>query len=251
MNWYKLSQAAFQTFNLENEITQSFLNHYNNYLNLHKNNPDLQTVFNQKQSLYIGSTNISNAIQPIIQHYGKPQSTIPNNINFVIMSRSHPKAKNHSAFFLVDKNDFIIGKILNNITKIDNLENFTYDIQHELQHFLKSLYEGQSSSNSPNQYLEDPWEIQSYSHNIAKKAIDDISEIYSFRLEHATKENIPNIKAKLISSKDTLTSKFLVPELKKFIDRAGQKINEDSRKQYYIATIKNFNKLFDQFVNSI
>lgn len=252
MNWYKLSQAAFQTFNIENKITESFVQAYNNYIQLHKDNPEFQHVFEQKKSLYIGSMDISQLIQPIIQQYGKPKTDIPKTINFFVMSRKHPQAKKHNAFFLVNEGDFIMGKILDQVTQFENPEEFTYSIQHELQHFLKSLYSGQTSSpEKEGKYLSDSWEIQSYALIIAQKAMDDIKELYSFRLELAKPENIPNIKAKISSSKDELTSKFLLPELKKFIDRAGQKIDEEARKQYYLSTVKNFNKLFDQFVSKI
>jgi len=259
MNWYKTAQASFQTFGIEDKIAQSFVRHYSEFLN-GQDIPTLQREFDQKKSIHIGSANVSKAIQPIIEHYGEPQTPIPTKLNFVLLNRTHPSAGNDSAFFLVHKGAFIIGKILDKITDFKDLDNFTYSIQHEFQHFLRSLYVGKTvpdyaknlkEERSPKAYWEDPWEIQSHSSNIAQKAMDDIKGLYSFRIKNTTPENIPAIKDKIANSKNALVSKFVLAELKKLFEKCEVNLSTEIRKKYYMATIKNFGRLFDQFINKL
>lgn len=145
MNWYKKAQASFQTFGIEDKITKSFINAYQIFIQYNKNK-NLEASFQKQKSMHIGTLYVTDIMQPIIEHYGQPKTPLPHYIEFFVMSRKHPSASKHTgAFFMIWKGDFVIGKILDQITEFKNIEEFTYSIQHELQHFLKSIYEGKES----------------------------------------------------------------------------------------------------------
>lgn len=262
MNWYKKANAPFQTFNIENKITEAFINAYNLFIQKNKNSNKL----NEYKTIHIGSIH-TNILKPIIDHYGQPKTPMPEYIDFFLMNKNHPMSnkneqnkQNESAFFMIWEGRFIIGKKMDDITDFKNSEDFKYSIQHELQHFLKAIYEGKESpeytkipkkQRTKEEYFGDPWEIQSYSQTIAKKAMDDIKDLYSFRTQNTPQQNIPNIKTKITNSKDMLINKFLLMELRNFFDKSKANLNPDARKQYYLSTMKIFNRLFQQFVSEL
>jgi hypothetical protein len=63
-------------------------------------------------------------------------------------------------------------------------------------------------------------------------------------------QNSKSVLASLNSSRNSLISKYLNMKLQKFMRAIEKKtnVNEDTKRKYYEATIKNFNRFLDKWV---
>lgn len=264
-SWYKKAQAMFETFGLDEKIVNSFSRHFNDYIK-QQGIKKAQKELNSNTAIVLGYAIITESLKPIIEKYGVTKA-LPKRIAFVIVNNknklvSQTPEKTTKAFFDMDEYNFIIGMVLDNLNDFYKQNEWKYYISHEIQHFIKSLYEGKGNldtyhkhmEKSPEthleQYFSNPWEIQSYSLDIAKKAVDLIKDLFTIRTRNMTPQNSKNILLSLNSSRNSLISKYLNAELKNFIKDVGKKtnVNEDTRRKYYEATIKNFNRFLDKWV---
>lgn len=257
MNWYKKSQAMFDTFNMEYKIVNSFNEHLNKKIKEY-GIQYLQKYLNKNKELYTGSSNISEAMQPITNKYGKPRNPIPKQIDFFVLTSNAPNITPETkAKFEMYNNRFIIAIILNNLNNFDK-NTIKYSIIHELQHFLKTLYEGiklQYEDKEKVNFARDLFsnqEIQAYSTSLARKTIDFIKDMFKIRTQNMTPQQSNHILNTLNTQRNQIISKYLNQNLKNFISKIEDKIKEplkdNIKRQYYEATIKNFNKLFDRFI---
>jgi hypothetical protein len=265
MNWYKKAQTMFETFGLDEKIVNSFSRHFNDYIK-QQGIKKAQKSLDSNTFIILGNAMITESLKPIIEKYGVTKA-LPKRIAFVIVNNKselidQTQKKTIKAFFNIDEQNFIIGRVLNNLNDFYKENEWKYHIGHEIQHFIKSLYEGKGTidpyyrhmEKSPNahseQYFSNPWEIQSHSLEIAKKAIDLIKDLFAIRTRNMTPQDSKNILASLNSSRNSLISKYLNTELKNFIKDVGKKtnVNEDTRRKYYEATIKNFNRFLDKWI---
>jgi len=261
MKIYRLSDAMFNTFNLENYTFNSFQKHHQNFIK--KYGPkNAQKLLNTNNIINIGYAKITPYLQKIFEKYGQPKS-ISTTIYFYIINHEHPwgknkpDVKNPKAFFIY-QNHFIIGLITNNINNIQfNSETLSL-ISHEIQHFLRKLYNPkENKSNQP--YWQQSSEIQAYCYQIAKSTAEDLKELYQFKINLLIKnKNLNKLKsfiAFLNNPNTTTQQKIIIQEIKNFIAHLEQqqniKINEESKKIYYLSAIRNFNKFVQNIIENI
>ena len=262
MNWYKKATRMFETFGLPDKIVNSFVQHYNNWMRQYDNPIMRQRIFEVDKQIYLGAANISSALQPIFEKHGQPQGMngkIPNRINFIILHPSHKYGKNKSSFFTVlpQDNSFVIVKIESNINNVKLDHEFSNTIKHELQHFLRSLYEGRAAPSYAYikdyeglDYYGDPWEIQTFALRFAADAIDLVKSTYLARIEGMPPERAQEILEKVKGNKSKLATIAIKQTKRHFLSMEDleNKMPEELLKKYYSATVANFNKLFDDMI---
>lgn len=251
MNWYKQSQASFQTFNLEDKIINSFTRSFKNYIA--KNGlKSTQAFLTKNHSIQIGSANISEALKPIIEHYGKPQSDLPKRIDFVFLTPDNPfVTQTTNAVFTKLNGKFLIGKVIDNLSEFTIDDTFKNSMAHEIQHLLKALYEGRIQDTRENYYEQD-WEIQAIANNIARNAIESLKNVYNMRIRNMSKEQAHRILLRLGENRNELISMYLVNSVKDYFKeaekRSGKRMSDEARRKYYIGSIRNFNRMLDEFI---
>lgn len=189
MRIYRIA-AMFQTFGLEDKLVNSFDRHYKNFLR-RVSNPTVRRKelrdFNKSKLLHLGSSNIGDALKPIVEHYGAPQLNLPNRILFALSHPMHPTFKGGAnAYFGINEEDgvFYIVKSAADPLNVSSDYDFENTIAHEVQHFLRSLYEGGlTGAHTEGQgeiarYYGNPWEVQAYAANIARNAVDSIKTVF-------------------------------------------------------------------------
>ena len=260
MNWYKKAQKMFETFGLTDKLVNSFQKHYIKWMRQHNNPNTIQKIFEKNKQIDLGAVNLGSALKPIFKKHGYPQGIkgdIPKRIQFIILHPSHKHGQNKNAFFLVlpPNNDFIIAKVEPNINSIQFDYEFSRSINHELQHFLKSLYEGKvapeyaqkSKQNIPvsdTEYFSEPWEIQTFSLQFASDAVNLIEEGLKTRLEGKTNDQKQNILNNFSNSEKYVN--LAIINAQKYLKDLN--LPEEVRKKYMVATFSNFNKLFNNMI---
>jgi len=263
MNWYKTAIRMYETFGLDKKLVQSFRRHYENWLRAQPSHvkKGLQKLFSQQKQIYIGSVNLGDSLNIIFEKHGMPQGVdnyIPKRINFLILHPSQANAEGKSAFFYIDgDNNFIIGKTAKDINHVQFDYEFERAIGHELQHFLRSLYEGKKAPSYAYikdyeglDYYGDPWEIQTFSLRFASDAINLIKNTYLARIEGMPPERAQEILGKIKGDKSKLAI-IAIKEAKRHftsLEDLENKMPEELLKKYYSATVANFNKLFDDMI---
>ncbi len=265
MKIYKIADAPFQTFGLEDMVYDSFMRHYQAVTNpkmLEKN----QKFLNKEKGAVIGSINIRNYVDKIIEHYGKPKSPIPYQMVLSIFSPKSSEGEKFGATMSHDQGRFELGITLLSpkITDIDT-SNLKERIGHELEHFLKAVYRGTASyynktkdflKNPINEtgkeyYYNDPREIQAYSKQIALEQIAELENTYKFRVENAPRK-APEIIANMENNKEKITKSMLILRVKKFLNKieidTKKQLLPETKKAYYIATMRGFSMLFNEFI---
>jgi hypothetical protein len=266
MNWYKKSQAMFQTFGLEEKLTKAFIQAYNSIL-IKNSLKTINRKFDKEKFISLGNYDLSESFKPIIDYYGKPKMRPPKEINFVIVKphviKSVGETIDFGAFFAQTTKGFFIGEVLENFMELTiEYKNFIYSIAHELQHFLKTLYGNKvlgyshKYNNAVIDYVSEPCEIQAHSRDIAKRAIDDIKELFAARMQSLFPQEKRNVIEKIKKDKDQLIKRFFVFEIKNFFELINKnaltnELPQEIKKQYYISALKNFNVLFDRFIEEI
>ena len=267
MSWYQTSQAMFKTFGLETKLAHTFLKNYEAYYRKNRKNPkEANKKFHEQGVVNLGYYKLSDGIKPIIDYYGKPSMELPELIYFCIARPNivcNQLGNIDFGAFLGQKDDFfVIGNVMENAMDFKNdYDDFKDAIAHELQHFLKTLYGNRTLHYAPTHenlvisYYSEPFEVQSHSHDIAKRAMQDIRDLFDFRIQNAPSNKKQEIVTKVQNNKDSLIKKFFIPELKNFFrgmsEEAKTELPEDIRRQYYISALKNFNVFFDQFIKEI
>lgn len=252
----------FETFGLEEKIHRSFIRHFKEFVKSNEINA-LQKEFELKKSVYVGSSVLGNSIKPIIEKYGEPKIEFPKRLDFILMNRNHLSAGTSGAFFLYYQNRFIIGKVLNNISDFYEIKDFEYSISHELQHFLTAIYTGETSpkyaleprkTNKFKRYYGDEWEVRSYSTVIALKAINTINDTYEFRTRKMDKLDPERAKIldKMSQNRMALLTSYINANLQSFFahveEKKKKKMPDDIKQAYYLATVGNFKRLFDKWI---
>ncbi|HUS51322.1 MAG TPA: hypothetical protein VMZ91_14230 [Candidatus Paceibacterota bacterium] len=272
MKIYKISQAAFQTFGVDNIISDVFIKAINDYIN----EKGINKIRKMLESPYIPEIeierrNITNELKPIFKHYGKP-NTPPPIITFVIAGPKSKWAKKHSSAFFqwVNSENASIGIIMKNfdenyISSTLNKENIQSSIRHEFQHLLKGLYENDTEmskyfkhfdDNKQNKFQENyysnPWEIQAYSEEISKKAMDLLEEIFYIKIADLSHDSIKKLLQKIDSDRSLLVSVYLVKEIKDFLSDMPKKhkvqLNDEIKEKYFRASMRSFDKLITNFI---
>jgi hypothetical protein len=261
MRIYRIA-AMFQTFGLEDKLVNSFDRHYKNFLR-RVSNPTVRRKelrdFNKSKLLHLGSSNIGDALKSIVEHYGSPQLNLPNRILFALSHPMHPTFKGGAnAYFGINEENgvFYIVKPAADPLNVSFDYDFENTIAHEVQHFLRSLYEGgltgahTEGQGEMARYYGNPWEIQAYAANIARNAVDSIKTVFEVGLKNKTPERIDYLKENAKRNKDQFAKSFLLKSVINFFqqteEETGEKFSEDLRKQYYQASLRDFSKLFDQ-----
>ena len=248
----------YETFGLDKKLVQSFQRHYKNWLRAQPDKKSLQKWYRQQKQVHIGSVNLGDSLNVIFERHGMPQGIdnyIPKRINFLIL---HPsQAKDANAFFDVNDDNFIIVKIAKDINNVQFDYKFERTIKHELQHFLRSLYEGRAAPSyvfiedyKELDYYGNPWEIQAFSLRFASDAIDLIKNTYLARIEGMPPERAQEILEKVKGDKSKLAI-IAIKEAKRHftsLEDLENKMPEELVKKYYSATVANFNKLFDDMI---
>jgi len=266
MKIYKIADAPFRTFGLEDMVFDSFMRHYKNITHpqyLAEN----QKYLNRNMAAIIGSTNIRNYVAKIIEHYGKPKSPIPYQMELAIISPKHPDAKKFSALMQHDQGKFEMSVVLRSpkITDLD-VSRLKEHIGHELEHFLKAVYRGTDSyynrgekelkqwdapvDKKPEEYWSNYREIQAYGKEWAIELIAEYENIYRIRTKNIPNKTVidsmENSKEKIIRSMVAFKVKNLLNSIERIM---GKPLLPEIRKAYYIATMKGFSTLFDEFIN--
>jgi len=261
---YKIA-AMFQTFGLEDKLAVSFARHYNDFLRKVAN-PTVRRKelrdFNKSKLLHLGSSNIGDALKPIVEHYGAPQLNLPNRILFALSHPMHPTFKGGAnAYFGINEEDgvFYIVKSAADLLNVSLDYDFENTIVHEVQHFLRSLYEGGMTETHTEgvggageieRYYGNPWEVQAYAANIARGAVNSIKTVFETGSRGKTPERIESIKEGMQGNKKQFVQHFLLKSIVNFFqqteEQIGEKFSDDLRKQYYQASLRDFDKLFDQ-----
>lgn len=257
MNWYKKATRMFQTLGLDKKLTQAFERHYYKWLR-NQNSNYLQKKFEKQKRIQIGSANLGNSLDPIFEKHGEPQGLggyIPRRVNFFVVYPSEQQEK--AVFFVSNNYDFNIGIASKDINNVKFGYEFERSIAHELQHFLRSLYENKPAASHSYlkdrkaiDYYSDPWEIQAFALKFAKDAIELIESTYMVRLESGNPEMNNIILEKLMRLKPELVS-LATKEAKQYFKRledGGIPVADKLKKQYYVSTISNFNLLFDEMI---
>ena len=254
----------FETFDLVEKIQRSFVRHYKEFMR--GRSPDeVEREFQKKKSLFIGSSLLGDAIEPIKEKYGEPKVAFPKKIDFLLMQRNHPSAKDTSAFFMYYQGSFFIGKVLDSVFDFNEVKDFNYSIEHELQHFLMSIYGEQtlpdyardrSKPLTLNRYYGDPWEVQSHSTEIARKALDTVIELYDFRTRKMAKtpQDAIRILDNLDRSKESFINSYVSRDVANFVSKQEAKKKEsfplDLIEKYKKATYGNFIRMIDKWIGS-
>ena len=251
----KIAQAAFETFGIEDKITNSFVKNYNAFLrgDIRKLQRDLDT----QKSIVFGSMRTKNLFDPVIAKYDIPQTPLPEEIHFVIMSKQHPAVINNSTkhFFVIDKGNYYIGRVMEKVNEFEPDDEFKIKIYHETQHLLHSLYSGETEPDYNNtrdgdiEYYKDKWEIQSFAAQVARTAIEDIKELYAYRIRKMDPIEIKHLIDKMRSNKDEFINKHFVNKLQGFFQ--NKEMSSETRQRYYMTTLRNFGKEFDNFLNEL
>jgi len=264
MNWYKKAIRMYETFGLDKKLVQSFQRHYEKWLRAQldtKNPQRLQKWYHQEKQIHIGSANLGDSLNVIFERHGMPQGIdnhIPKRIHFLMLHPSQPNAEGKNAFFYVDyDNNFIIGKTAKDINNVQFDYEFERTIGHELQHFLRSLYEGRAAPSYAYikdyeglDYYGDPWEIQTFALRFAADAIDLVKSTYLARIEGMPPERVQEILEKVKGNKSKLATIAIKQTKRHFLSMEDleNKMPEELLKKYYSATVANFNKLFDDMI---
>jgi len=259
MRIYRLA-AMFKTFGFEDKLCQSFKSHYIKKISGQPSSPEeIMDRFNDKKFLYLGESNISEGIKPIVDHYGYPQVDIPKKIYFGLLHPGNPSfPSNASAFFYMGSDGVCyILKVTSDPFNVVFDVAFDNTIRHETQHFLRSLYEGFGSHLSAEKdggidgYYGDAWEVQAYSGNIANSAMENIKSVFGPKMVNKSPERIEEIKNNLRKNKGLFTSSFLVKSIQRFFDdiELGEdgKLSPEIKRKYYKSAYRDFSRLFDEY----
>jgi len=255
--------AMFKTFGLEEKLEESFKQHYKKVMNMIKDpsvKENAYSTFSEHKAISLGMANISNSLQPIIEHYGYPK-VLPKRVRFLVSHPDDPQSKNSDAYFVMsNEEDCILSITSEDFEDIELDSRLRGLIEHETQHFLKAIYYGSMTEYKASgegwtvDYFSDDWEIQAYAMNIAKEAIKEVQDFIEAAVSGQPRERIEQIKASMSRNKMDLLSTFMVNKANSFFNDIEEssdiKLSPMLRKKYLQAAFRDFNTLFNPMISS-
>ena len=256
--------AMFKTFGLEEKLTKSFVSHWRSLIRRARDPIERRKMlrkFRMGKPVYIGGSNVKQILQAIVEHYGEPQLRVPSRVLFGIMRREGTDEAGYSteANFLIDSvnGDFYILIASSGIFDIPT--DIASMIEHETQHFIKSLYEGRISPDKDSgsiieSHYGDPWEIQAYAGNIAKTSAIEMTSMFEMRAEGKSEALILGMKKQMLHDKDYFVKNFFLPKINRFFKEIETYYKEsfpvELKREYYQAALRDFSRLFDEYFSA-
>ena len=232
----------FKTFGIEDVLANTYKQNLQKFVR-----SDLITM-RPGQTYKIGAINLDTLLKPIYNHYGIPQ----NRFNSILELRTGLRKKN-SEFASIS---FNIRRKLYFICYIESIDDTQLDmshIMHELQHILYLMYGTniqkrfeyiQQKEYPKYLYYKDPVEIQGMAAEWAYNMLEHVKKMNPQDLISFLKTK--NYERRIYRWVIEYTSKQ-VKQIEKYFKT---EVSDYLRKQYYSSTVRNFMRLFNDYVSS-